>query len=355
MKHQRQSNYEWLRILAMGMIISLHYFFKGGIISMPVENFSGVSVTGWLITSFCMCAVNTYILISGYFLVEAEFKPGRLLALLVQVLEYSLIVLLVLILTGTVNPSEMNLYSWLGYLFPVGTEEYWFVSSYFLMYLIAPVLAGGVKSLNRKTLRSVLWMLLAFECVEKSILPMLLPGDKYGYDLIWFMVLFVTAAYIRLYGIDLFTKHRWLPACLFTGSSLLIFGMGLLFSYAGLTVGSGVLLHYADITSHYNFIPVYTASVGLFYIFRNASFNEEGIPARAARVIGHLTFGVYLLHEHPEVRSRWPGWLNVRSDRTVAGMILHWIVCLPAIYAAGLLAEYVRDYVHRMIKKVIEK
>ncbi len=348
---KRQSNFEWLRILAMGMIITLHYFFKGGITAMPLQKFTSDSVVAWLIVSACLCAVNVYVLISGYFLVDAEFKAGRLTGLLIQVLEYGLIVLAVMFAAGLAAPSELSLYDVFGYVFPIGTEEYWFVTAYFMTYLLAPVLSKGARVLDQKTLGLVLGGLILFECIEKSVLPFLLPGDKYGYDVIWFMTLFLTAAYVRLYGIPFLEDHVLASVALYAGSAALTFAIGLGCSYAGEALGSGVLTHYADVTSHYNFALVFAASVGLFYVFKNLRFNEDGLPARAARMLGHLTLGVYLLHEHPAVRDRWPNWLEVRADRTTGRMLIHWLGCLVVIYAAGLLAEYLRNYVHGLVAK----
>ncbi|MCR4595737.1 MAG: acyltransferase [Lachnospiraceae bacterium] len=347
---RRKSNFEWLRVLAMGMVITLHFMFKGGIIVNPTEDFGLRSVVLWLVTSFCICAVNAYVLISGYFLVEAEFKISRLAGLIIQVMEYSLIVYVLLVVIGVdgVTPAA-NLHELLGYIFPIGTGEYWFVTAYFYMYLVSPMLAQGIKKLDRKTLRILIAVLLFFTCIEKSILPMLLPGDAYGYDFIWFMMLFVIAAYIRLYGIEFLEGHTGRAWMLYAGSALLIWIIGLGFSYAGYTTGIKALLHYSDIVFHYNYIFVLTSSVGLFYIFRNASFNEDGIPARAARILGHLTLGVYLLHEHPCVRYNWPKWLGVRTDGNLGATLVSWLMCLVIIYAVGLLVEYLRTVIHSYI------
>lgn len=338
---RRQSNFEWLRILAMGMIITLHYFFKGGIIFVPLSEFDALKIVSWFICSFCVCAVNTYVLISGYFLTDSEFRFSRLVNLMLQVLEYSLIILAVLLATGVLKLSDMDPYTCLGYVFPVGTEEYWFVTSYFLMYLISPVLAGGARSMNKKTFKIVLGGLIFFECMEKSVIPAFLPGDKYGYDLIWFITLFLLAAYIRIHGIPVLEK-KGIALTVYAASSLLIWAVGLIGSYLGFPVA----LHYADITSHYNYIFVLTASVGLFYMFKNAHMDESGVPARIARMLGRLTFGVYLLHEHPGVRDRWQGWLGAHADGSLAGTLAGWLVSLTVVYGAGLIVEYVRTVIH---------
>ena len=90
---RRQANFELLRIVAMFMIISLHYLVKGWVATpfpFAVKE-NPVAVFAWLVEAFCIVAVNCYVLISGYFLVESAWKPERVRSLLAQVLFYSLL------------------------------------------------------------------------------------------------------------------------------------------------------------------------------------------------------------------------------------------------------------------------
>lgn len=60
---------ELLRIVAMMMVVGLHYLNFGGILwSEAVMN----RRIAWGIEAFLFVAVNCYVLISGYFLVKAK-------------------------------------------------------------------------------------------------------------------------------------------------------------------------------------------------------------------------------------------------------------------------------------------
>ena len=123
---KRQANFELLRIVAMFMIISLHYLVKGWVATpfpFAVKE-NPVAVFAWLVEAFCIVAVNCYVLISGYFLVESAWKPERVRSLLAQVLFYSLLIPIALLLAGTVSLGDMDLYNWIGFIFPFGTEHY---------------------------------------------------------------------------------------------------------------------------------------------------------------------------------------------------------------------------------------
>ena len=75
LKNNRQLNYEILRIVAMLMIVCLHYLSKSGLLGNPSRaNMTLTAYFAWFIEAFCLVAVNVYVLISGYFGAEKVFK-----------------------------------------------------------------------------------------------------------------------------------------------------------------------------------------------------------------------------------------------------------------------------------------
>ena len=65
--------------------------------------------------------------------------------------------------------------------------------------------------------------------IAKTVIPMQLPWDKYGYDCLWFVVLYLTGAYLRRYEMP-FGSRRWRAAALYLGSAAAVLA---LFSYFG--------------------------------------------------------------------------------------------------------------------------
>ncbi len=74
----------------------------------------------------------------------------------------------------------------------------------------------------------LLGFLLLFS-IAKTVIPMQLPWDKYGYDCLWFVVLYLTGAYLRRYEMP-FGSRRWRAAALYLGSAAAVLA---LFSYFG--------------------------------------------------------------------------------------------------------------------------
>lgn len=92
----RQANYELLRIIAMFMVVTLHYLNHTGMLLTAGGEGGGARFLGMLVESFCIVAVNVYVMISGYFLVEAGFKVKRIVTLVCQVLFYAVMIPLIM-------------------------------------------------------------------------------------------------------------------------------------------------------------------------------------------------------------------------------------------------------------------
>lgn len=341
MASKRQANFELLRIVAMLMIIALHYIVKGyGIEMADAGERTLVYYAVRLIEAFCIVAVNCYVLISGYFLVESEWKAGRILSLLAQILFYSILIPAAMLCIGMVSWSELDLYDWLGFILPVETEHYWFATAYLMMYIFSPALAAGVKKMDKKTLQKVIVILLLFFSVGKSILPIPLVTDRYGYDYGWFLCLFLIAAYMRLYGLGWLEKKRN-AVLLYVGMCLCIFALSAVTNLIGDKIEA--FAYYSEMPYTYNHVLCLLGAAGLFAVFKNAKI-REGKAAEVIRELAPYTFGVYLLHEHILVRYEWMNWLRVDSVKGTWLFLPHMLGCVVVVYAVGTLADFVRGY-----------
>lgn len=110
-KAARLANMELLRVLAMMLVIVLHFLGKGGALTPLTEKtISAAGWTAWILESLAIVAVNVYMLISGYFLVESTFKGKRLAGLVLQVLFYSVGIYLIGAAAGLVSGEGFSVY-----------------------------------------------------------------------------------------------------------------------------------------------------------------------------------------------------------------------------------------------------
>ena len=378
---KRMVNIEVLRLLAMMMVVSLHYLAKGELLEKLTGPLSAKGHLAWLLESFSIAAVDVYVLISGYFLVETGFRCRRVISLVLQVMFYTCLLPVVLILTGILPVGEITFYNILQCIFPTNMLHYWFVSAYVLMFLFTPVLNAAVHGMKKRQLQTAILILLIMESLSKTVIPVRLELDNLGYDAYWFMVVYLIAAYIRLYGIPFLEKKGGRAAACYIGACLGMYGLTMLIRGAYLLTGQ--FENFIESAYGYNHLLTIGAATALFYVFKNRETEEgeqtqakvaaagegektqrkdakvgeakqvsveagaAGGPAGIICRIAPCSFGVYLLHEQVNVRYVWPFWLG--ADRCVSAFSLlwHWAAAILTVMVIGLAVDHIRSLLFR--------
>ncbi len=342
----RMANLELLRCVAMLMVVALHYLGKGNLLADLTGEMNLPRMTAWLLESFCIVAVNVYMFISGYFLCMSSFKPSRLLGLLGQVWFYSVVFGLTGAVFGVMRGTDFDIHYLLTLLFPVSMGHYWFMTAYVFFYLLLPLAGTAVKGMSREQMQVVLGAVLFTFCVLKSIFPVRFEMDGQGYDCLWYLCVFLAAAYVRRFG-SVFLE-RW-GLALYLGCCVLIFAGT--FALRGIYLKTGSLGTMMKMCMEYNHLLPFLASAGLFGAFRRIKIRESA--AKWINRTASCTLGVYLLHENIGLRYAWQEWFG--AGRAVGAMetgsaagavsVLFWTgIGTAGVFACGILTEAARRY-----------
>lgn len=345
----------------MVMVVIMHFLSHSDsliVLDMPL---SVVRIVGSLLEAFCLVAVNVYLLISGYFGVKGSFKPSRAVSLLCQIWFYALLIPVVLKLSDvSILVEQQGIYGLIQYLLPVETEHYWFATSYFMLYLLMPVLNKAVQGMTRRQYEIILGGLLILFCMIKSFSPVVFAFDRYGYDLPWFICVYLLAAYFGLYGEEAFDggsqdllsrgfaqftgfvkKRGWLVYVLSCLGSFCI--QLLMWKLSQKWDG---FAYYFSVPYHYNFVLCLTGAIGLFFSFSKVKI-KEGRGTDIIRGLGTLCFGIYLLHEHIDLRYQWYEWLagmvNPGQEEGLAFFLAELLFCVAVLFVAGIMIDFIRN------------
>ncbi len=349
---KRMANLELLRCLAMMMIIVLHYLGKGKLLpDLAGDSMELTGIVAWILEAFCIVAVNVYMLISGYFLCTSNFKLSRLLQLWLQVWMYSAGVGLIATVTGIIPRAEIDTHTLLTMLFPISMGHYWFMTAYIFLYLLLPLLGVGLRKMTKGQMQVTLVLLLLVFSVTKTVLPFRLEEDGNGYDCLWYVCVFVAAAYIRRFGVR-FLESKARALVLYVVLCLGIVAEAFVLRWFYLRTGSfGLIL---KISMEYNHLFPFLAAVGLFGLFLNSEVRGRlaGIVTKAAP----YTLGVYLLHENIGLRYVWQGWLGANQITSVLGLLFGTLVAVVVVFICGVLLDAIRARVmgvlHRGLGKI---
>ena len=364
---ERMANLELLRCVAMMMVVVLHYLGKGDLLGDLTEGQLGsMGTAAWLLESFCIVAVNVYMFLSGYFLCMSQFKPSRLIQLWLQVWVYSVAFGLAGAAAGWLGDTAFDTHYLLTLVFPVTMEHYWFMTAYIFLYLLLPFVGVAMRKMTKQQLQLSLGLLFLVFCLWKSILPLRLETDAQGYDCLWYLCVFVAAAYLRRFGAG-FLEKRGRSLALYVGGCLLVFGGTMALRQVYLHTGS--LERMLKMCLEYNHVLPFAAAVGLFGIFYRIHLG--GKAAAAGRRAAPHALGVYLLHENLGLRYAWQKWF--RSEFLVSryaaggsqaaevfgavGSLLLWTVLAAAgVFVCGILVDMVRkvifDLLHRGLMRI---
>ena len=194
---ERNANIECLRMLAMVMVILLHNLAGSGAL---YEQSGFLYHFYWWMEALAVCAVDVFVLISGYFLCCAKFRVQNIFRVLAIVWVYSFPLSL---LSALISGRAVLTVSTLKMLFPVLTKKYWFVNAYLALYLLSPFLNKLIHSLKREQFAILLWIEIGLMILRPTLLPKVWAQDSTaGLSVFFFIVLYCIAAYVRLYGAE---------------------------------------------------------------------------------------------------------------------------------------------------------
>ena len=262
----------------MLMIVALH------IIRSHIELSGCPDTVSWIARSFCICAVDVYVLISGYF--GIRFKFNRLVSLDLQTVFYSVSTLLLLVILGYQKLGVLDFHAFI----PVLTKRYWFVTSYLVLYICSPALNRIFDNLKKEEIRNVLIIGFALFYIWPSFNALILAAQfvsDNGYGLINFIFLYLLGRYIGKYGLFANKRRIWFLIIYIVSSSLLAIIQPIISRIVG--------FEYKNLFA-YNTIFVFISSLSLFLYFERLSFSSKLINRLAINCLA-----VYLLHQGPGV------------------------------------------------------
>ena len=308
---ERQSNFELLRIISMLLIVAVHYYEFG--FSIPEDQ--PVTFNYLFLRFFGFgghMAVDIFVLISGYFLCVGKTSLKKAIKIWLQTAAA--------VLLGAVLGGSFGLKSIADAALAIPKGYYWFITTYFLLYIFSDYLSAMLRALGRKKHFILLCLLLAVYSVLPTCLAMRMDSSNF----MLFVTLYVIAAYIRMYSPKLLESKYCLVAGI--GFHWLCWAAS-----AVLVVLGGrypAFLHLADRMSAASDITIICAAVLIFAGFKNLDIG----CSKLINEIGSSTFGVYLIHATSFVMTT----VLVQTLRTPEFLGSRWL-CLHAVASVAVI------------------
>lgn len=329
----RESNWELLRIIAMLLIVAGHFFEQSGYTN------GAVGTDLWLANimgSGSRIAVNLFLILGVWFMVDAKFRAKRILKFYGQVWGYTFALTVIVFLLGGPIPTKDIIRG----VFPILGKAVWFASTYFVLLIVSPWLQK-ILAWDRVVLRNFLIVLSFVISGWVTIYEFDRMEDQWLDCFIWFMYAYLIIGYYKHYLVDKFSLSRFTAL----GSGLLIYII-LVAILTICTVHSGdgkiyTLLHklVKNFLVDFKSIPNFACSLLIFYFFQHLDLKNN----RIINYVSSAAFGVYIIHQTPAVIPHiWKDLFQCDTWISSEYSIFYAMMTILGVYIGCLVIDRVR-------------
>ena len=332
-KKIRNSSLELLRVICILLIIVHHYSVHGGFLPLSVDSLSTGRIFVRMIGLFGRISNSIFVLISGYFLVEATTKKHyrKIVPLMMEMLFYSIIIYGIM---NVISPTPLLKSGGVKKLIEVFFPFFWgnwFVVYYILLYILSPFINVGLKAMSRKKYTAFVIVLLVSWSLMGTV------TSAYNFNQIdFFLVMYILGGYIRLHLQEMLTyKNRWnlvvgLSAALITLLSVPTLCLG------SFITNNNFFINLISKFSLANNIINITCSVFIFLYFANITFTSKLINEVSASVLG-----IYLIHDNDYVRLFL--WRSISPNaKYVYFPYIHIVIKVIGVFVICFCIDYIR-------------
>ncbi len=327
-RKSRLSNFEALRLLCMLMILNLHSFYgynSGGGIFQALDFFRETT---------SICAVDCFVLISGYFGIRWKFRS--FFNLVFQIYFYSVGVYLVAVGLGF---ADWNIKDFAVRFACLYTSSWGFVVSYVMLYFSAPLLNMFAEKSSPRNL--LIYIIVMFVAINFVSLP---TSSFFTYALVYMIGRYLSKVKINEFDIPA-GKLYWITTC-----AIFIFVYLCLYK----------VLHISDMQNisklpigvlgySYSSPFVLLQAVFLFCFFAKMKFNSRFINWCATS-----SFAIFLIHMHPTIKEiGYYSYTRYLYELPVVQHILLLVVLMTSVFFLSIMIDKVRIFLSDISYKVI--
>lgn len=347
---RRESNFELMRLISMLMIVMWHILVHGYLLSNGND---ATMFTNRFILAILVVHVNSLVFLTGYFNEKKEnVNLKRCFKLIGEVWFYkALIVGLFLVL----NLVKINKITIIEELLPLDFNNYWFINSYLILYLLSPFLNKVIKNMSEKEFfKFLLILLLLF-----TILPIISQGriiSNNGSNLTNFIIIYYLGAFFHKYPISQNYYFKKLSRKNLQRILIISFFMFTIINISLNCLGERIysidnnLFQYVGRIIQINY-TLYSNPIVIIQsccyclLFETFKFNNKFI-----NFIAGSTFGVYLIHDNHLMRQviyKWVDYVKTPSTIKSLGILL---LSTIIIFTICFIIETIRRLLAKGIK-----
>lgn len=354
----RNSSLDIVRIVAVFLVNSVHFFLYNGFYSEPVQG-TPMFIMMIMRTFFTTC-VPLFMILTGYLMSKKALSKGYYKGIRKTLVVYGVATLACMIFKTAYQNEDLSLgkvvLDFFGY---KGATYSWYIEMYIGLFLIAPfinLMYNGLKTQRQK-------QVLVFTFFAVSVLPSLLnvyvfsnlqwwgtPSISEEFEkilpafwtLLYPIAYYLVGAYLREYGFKMKTRT------LLIGYLVVL----LLFSAYNYTRFYGVAYKYGTLTN-WNCFEAFVLSCGLFILLSRipAAKLPNGVKWVLWQV-SDLALGIYLI-SYVFDRIIYYDYLN-KYVTSVPDKLPWYFVVVPIVFLLSLLSSVIMNFIAKYLIECYE-
>lgn len=313
-KKERQSNIEALRLLSMLMVLNLHSFWG-------YNHGSGfLQAADFFRESTSICAVNAFLLISGYFGIKWKFKSFY--NLIFQLFFYAFGVYIVAATLGFIELTTHGLLTNITCLY----KHWGFITNYLLLYMMSPMFNALADKLESRKLLTTIFILFTSEWIITR-----------GFDFLNYGLIYLIGRFIRktnaIENLKInATKGYWL-------TTTIIFLLVYLF-FLFTPFKKANLMWDNPLGYNYGGPFVILQAIFIFLMFARMNFTNRFINWCATSCLS-----IFLIHMHPVVKNYYYKFTeNLYNFNPITHAIVL-ILLIVSVFIGCILIDKIRIFI----------
>ena len=338
---ERNYGIDLLKIVLAFMVIILHIYANGTgqvLMHSTTQPFKAISI---IVTYLCYPAVNTYILITGYFLYSAKKKLPNIIKSLTILWLSAVFFSLIGYFAAVIFGNNFDLCNFIKHFFPITRGVWWFYTVYFALLIFSPFINKLIDTLTPQELKILLFIqLLVF-----SILPIFVDwkdqiGSNYGYSLIWFIALYTVGAFIYRIKLIQNNSRKMFTSMmvLYAACTLSLYLLPKIFSFVGICVNFAM----------YNSLIVLVQAIALFIGFSNVKIPNIFLPWIS--FFSGCALASYLLHCQEDIELLL--WNKIHPSTYANSLNILFIIIFICfgVFSVSIILEFTRKKIFGLLK-----
>lgn len=352
MEKAREANIELLRIVSMILVIAGHFVGQNDVIEI-LDGFP--LFIALLFGSAPRIAVNVFLIIGIWFMLDKQFSARKILSLYGEVWFYGITLTVIVILLG----GNLSVLSILRVIFPFSLRGVWFASSYIALMLVSPFLKLLLDKFDEDMACKFVFLLFFLICIMNFFNK---TQDHWIDNLTWFSFVYLAVGVYKKY----YNEKRKYNYKIIGLIGILLYVIMVIVIFSTCKKEESVWARYAykffyswilDIKS----LPNIMCAGSLFYFFTNFHIS------RGAKIINlgaKHAFSVYVIHQTGTfIRFMWDRifrcaeWIRSPYFVFLYGLTVSsiYLGCMPIDWARRKFFEpvYIRSRLFRALENKI--